>query len=90
MASANVPLITNFGTAWAEPPPPDNDNWRMASAWETPAECLQTIRRMKEEARRELAADFRLRACPDHRRYWETLVEMEKCARWQFYGERGE
>jgi hypothetical protein len=68
------------------PPTPDNDNWGVASSWETPAEALQKVRRMKAEMRRELAADFRLRSCPTHRRHWETVAAMEKCALWQYYG----
>ena len=72
----------------ASPPEPANDNWGVASDWRTPAETMQMIRRMKDEMRRELAADFTLRACPEHRKYWEILIEMEKCARWQLYGER--
>ncbi len=90
MATVETTAPAGFTPAWSEPPVAANDNWGMASAWETPAECLRSIRRMKAEAKRDLAADFRLRACPEHRQYWETLIEVEKCARWQFYGERDE
>lgn len=69
-------------------PTPGNDNWGVASSWQTPAEAVQKIRRMKDEMRRELAVDFTLRACPIHRRHWETLIEMEKCALWHYYGMR--
>lgn len=74
----------------ATPPRPANDNWGVASAWQTPAEALQMVRRMREKMRRELHADFRLRADPTHRRYWETLIEMEKCALWHYYGIRSD
>jgi hypothetical protein len=70
------------------PPRSDNDNWTVASSWETPAEALQKLRRMKGEMRRELAADFTLRACPKHRRIWESLLAAEKCALWHYYGVR--
>jgi len=69
-------------------PTGDNDNWGVASSWETPAEALQKIRRMKDEMRRELAADFTLRACPKHRQVWECLLAAEKCALWHYYGVR--
>ena len=69
-------------------PTPDNDNDGLAPPWQTPAEVLQQIRRMRDEMRRELAADFRLRTCPTHRRHWEILIEMEKCALWHYYGLR--
>jgi hypothetical protein len=72
------------------PPKPDNDNWGVASKWQTPAEALQKIRRMKDEMRRELRADFRLRSCPTHRLHWDMLIEAEKCALWQFYGIRSD
>lgn len=72
------------------PPEPHNDNWGVASKWQTPAEALQKLRRMKEEMRRELRADFRLRADPTHRLHWTMLVEAEKCALWQFYGIRSD
>lgn len=82
-----------FGTRFVAgegltPPVPANDNWGVASSWQTPAEALQQIHRMMDEVRRELAADFRLRGCPTHRRHWETLIEMEKCALWHYYGVR--
>ena len=59
-------------------PSPGNDNWRLMSNWKTPAEFMQWLKRTREEIRRELAADFRLRNCPMHRQHWETLVAMEK------------
>jgi len=70
------------------PPTPDNDNWGVASPWQTPAEALQSIRRMKDEMRQELAADFTLRSCPEHRQIWECLLAAEKCALWHYYGVR--
>ena len=69
-------------------PTPDNDNWGVASSWQTPAEALQKVRRMKDEMRRELAADFTLRASPTHRQIWESLLAAEKCALWHYYGVR--
>jgi hypothetical protein len=69
-------------------PEPANDNWGVASSWQTPAEALQQLRRMKVEMRRELAADFTLRACPKHRQIWESLLAAETCALWHYYGER--
>jgi hypothetical protein len=67
---------------------PDNDNWRLMPDWRTPAEFMQWIRQDKERMRRELAADFRLRSCPQHRLDWEILIAMEKCALWHCYGVR--
>jgi hypothetical protein len=69
-------------------PTPDNNNWTVASSWQTPAEALQKLRRIKDEMRRELAADFTLRACPKHRRIWESVLAAEKCALWHYYGVR--
>lgn len=66
-------------------PMPANDNWGIASDWQTPAEAMQSIHRMQADMRRELVADFTLRSDPQHRQEWETLIEMEKCALWQFY-----
>lgn len=71
-------------------PQPDNDNWDLAPAWQTPAEVIQRIRRMKEEMRQELRADFRLRTDPKHRMYWESLLGLEQCALWKFYGIRSD
>ncbi len=82
-------LCTTAGEG-GTPPQPDNDNWGVASAWQTPAEALQKLRRIKEEMRRELQADFRLRSDPEHRLLWETVIEAEKCALWQFYGIRSD
>jgi hypothetical protein len=75
-------------TVWAEPSQPANENGGVAPAWQTPAEALQDIRRMKARWKQELAADFRRRSCPKHRETWEILVAMEKCIRWHVYGER--
>lgn len=86
--------LFEYGETWCgivEPlslPTPDNDNQGLAPPWRTPAEVLQMIRRWRQEMREELAADFKLRACPTHRRHWETLIEMEKCALWHYYGVR--
>ncbi|MCZ2109938.1 MAG: hypothetical protein LC118_10300 [Dehalococcoidia bacterium] len=66
-------------------PTPDNDNWRLASEWQTPAEVLQLIRRWKTQALEELREDFSLRACPEHRKTWEITLAMEKCALWHYY-----
>lgn len=69
-------------------PKPDNDNWAMCSSWQTPAEAFQKIRRMEDNMRRALAADFTLRTDPTHRLRWHILTEMKKCAEWHFYGKR--
>lgn len=66
----------------------DNDNWRLFPEWSTPAEFLQWINQRKERLRRELAADFRLRSCPEHRLTWDITIAMERCGRQRFYGER--
>jgi hypothetical protein len=70
------------------PPAADNDNMQLMEAWMTPAEFLQWLRRTREEMRRELAADFSLRNCPKHRRHWDALSAMERCALWHYYGMR--
>jgi hypothetical protein len=84
---------TLFGTRFITgdanlPPTPHNDNCRLMEAWMTPAELMQWLRRTQEEMRRELAADFSLRNCPTHRRHWDTLKAMERCALWRYYGVR--
>lgn len=66
----------------------DNDNWRLFSDWMTLAEFFRWIRRRKEQLRRELAADFRLRSCPEHRLTWDITIAIERCGRQRFYGER--
>lgn len=71
-------------------PVPANDNWGVASDWQTPAEALQLIRRWKHRIQRELVADPQLWRCPEHRLTRNIRYEMEKCARWQFYGERSD
>lgn len=85
-------ILTFFGTrfiAGGRPTrTPDNDNMRLMEPWMTPAELLQWIRRTRDEMRRELAADFSLRTCPRHRRTWESLEAIERCALWHFYGVR--
>lgn len=88
-----ITIFSTFGPCFLSgddltPPVPDNDNWGVASSWETPAEALQNIRRMKARVRQELAADFTLRASPKHRQYWDILIAMEKCALWHYYGVR--
>jgi hypothetical protein len=70
------------------PPTPNNDNWRMMPDWRTPAEALQKIRRWKEQIGRDLAADDRLWACPEHRLTRKITLAMERCALWHFYGVR--
>lgn len=67
---------------------PANDNWGVCSDWQTPAEALQAIRRMKAALERKLAADFTLRQSPEYRQDWEIVVAMEKCALWHHYGVR--
>ena len=80
-----IRFITGDG---ATPPEAANDDWGLTSDGQTPAEAMQMIQQMKVAMRRELAADFTLRANPEHRLNWDILIEMEKCARWHFYGER--
>jgi hypothetical protein len=82
-------LGTRFITGGACPPPrPDNDNLRLMADWMTPAELMQWIGRTREEMRRELAANFSLRNDPEHRKQWEALHAMERCALWHHYGVR--
>lgn len=69
-------------------PTPDNDNWRLMPDWRTPAEFMQWVRQRKERLRRELAADFTLRACTEHRKTWDITLAMEQCALWHCYGIR--
>jgi hypothetical protein len=85
--------LTLFGTRLivgeTDPlPKPDNDNLRLMEDWMTPAELMQWIRRTRQEMRQELAADFRLRNCPTHRRHWVNLNAMERCCLWHYYGAR--
>ncbi len=67
---------------------PHNDNWEIAGDDMTVAEALQLIRRWKRQSCRELAADPRLWACPEHRLTRNINYAMEKCARWVHYRER--
>ena len=70
------------------PPKHDNDNWRLFPDWKTPAEFMQGVRQRKERLRRELAADFRLRSCPEHRLTWDIANAMERCGLLHYYGVR--
>jgi hypothetical protein len=70
------------------PPTPDNENLRLMEEWMTPAEFMQWVEQTREGMRRELAADFTLRACPKHRTRWENLDAMERCCRWHYLGVR--
>ena len=69
-------------------PTPDNDNLRLLSEGNTPAEFMQWARREKERLRRERVADERLLTCPEHRLTWDITLAMEKCCRWHYYGIR--
>lgn len=69
-------------------PQPENDNGGVAAEWQTPAEALQWVRRRKHRLCRELASDASLWTCTDHRLTRTIAIAMEKCARWQYYGER--
>ena len=69
-------------------PAPNNDNWRLMPDWMTPAEFMQWVRQQKERLRRELATDFRLRHCPEHRKTWDITLAMEQCGLWHYYNVR--
>jgi hypothetical protein len=79
---------TRFITGDMPLPKPDNTNWLLMEPWMTPAELLQWVRRTRDEMRRELAADPGLLACPKHRRSWDSLAALERCALWRYYGVR--
>ncbi len=66
----------------------DNDNWRICAAWTNPVEMLQAIRQRKQQLKRELMADFRLRSCPEHRITWDIAQAMERCALLHLYAMR--
>lgn len=72
------------------PPEPDNDNLRLLTEddWMTPAELMQWARQEKRRLVRDLAADARLWACPEHRRDWNETLGIEQITRRQYYGER--
>ena len=70
------------------PPTPGNDNWGVCSDWQTPAEVMQWLRQRKGRLSRELAADARLWACPEHRLTRTITLAIEKCALWHHYGVR--
>lgn len=69
-------------------PKPDNNNWRLLSDWETPAEFMQWVRKEKERLRREVAEDPSLLACSEHRLTLDITLAMEKCALLHCYGVR--
>ena len=85
-------FLTFFGTGfisgYPSPPRPDNENKRLMEPWMTPAEFMQWLRQTREEIRRELAADFSLRICPECRREWDVLNAMERCCLWHYFGVR--
>ena len=82
-------LGTRFITGEAcRPRKPNNENLRLMEDWMTPAEFMQWVHRTREEMRREIAADFSLRNDPEHRRQWNVLHAMERCALWHYYGVR--
>lgn len=66
----------------------NNDNWRLLEEWMTPAEFTQWIERKKERLKKRLAADFRLRSCPDFQLDWAIAIAMERCAAWHVFGIR--
>jgi hypothetical protein len=68
-------------------PEADNDNKRLMEDWMTPAELMQWIQRTQEEMRQERAADASLLTCPKHRRQWDSLQAIERCARWHYFRE---
>jgi hypothetical protein len=85
--------LTVFGTRFLaddanSPPRPNNDNWRLMPARETPAEFLHWVRQEKERLHLEAAADVHLLTCPKHRRTREIREAMEKCCLWHYYGIR--
>lgn len=57
-----------------------NDNFPVKAHWQTPAEAVPTIRGWRREMREELRAGFSPRACREHRRRWDLMHAMEKCA----------
>jgi hypothetical protein len=77
-----------FGGEGFIPAVPDNDNDRLLPDWMTPAEFFQWIRHEKQRLRRRLAADFRLRSCPEFQRDWEVTLAMEKCGLYHLCGQR--
>jgi hypothetical protein len=66
----------------------DNDNDQLKPDWMTTAEFFQWVHRKKTRLRRRLAADFRLRSCPEWLREWEVALEMEKCGLYHLRGQR--
>lgn len=87
-----MPFVELFGIAIRQADQPDlehdNDNWELKHDWMTDAEMRQHIRRVREEMRRELIADFSLRNCPKHRHFWENLNGLEAFLRWHDTRER--
>jgi hypothetical protein len=69
-------------------PTPDNNNWRILSEWETPAEFMQWVRQEKDRLRRELLAEPSLLTNPEHRRTLNVTLAMERCAIWHYYRAR--
>lgn len=79
--------ITLTGEAFSVPKR-DNDNMELAPPWQTPAEVLQLLRRVKREMQEELKADFTLRTCTEYQQRWELLRGAEQFALWLYYGIR--
>ncbi len=65
----------------------DNENLELLEGCPlTPAEVLQWVRREKERLSRNLAADARLWACPEHQRTWNATLGIEQVTLRQCFG----
>ena len=63
----------------------DNDNARLKPDWMTEAEYMQRVKNEQARVRRAFLSDFRLRADPEKRLWWEELKAMEECGLYHFY-----
>lgn len=62
---------------------PANDNRTIKPAWMTPAEALQLVQQLRQEALRQgdsMESVERLQA-------WQEAEALERCIRWRYFGE---
>lgn len=66
-------------------PSPANENLRVKSDWMTPAEALQTVRRIKRRLQRENLEDRVLFMSAHKRRVWDEVLVCEQCLLWKYF-----
>lgn len=66
-------------------PSPANENLRLKSLWITPAEALQSVRRIKQRLQRENLHGNALFMSAHKRRVWDETLICEQCLLWKYF-----